>query len=99
MTTASVKEGLNFTLLLLLSYVSFIYIPGISFNFFGFLDFVSLRFFWLFHVIRLFAFEPASDRFHKIGVVGNNWFVGWLVSFLRKGSKDFSDFLHEVREL
>ena len=37
---------------------------------------------------------PASARFFKIGVVGNNWFVGWLV-----GNAVFSDFLHEVRGL
>ena len=24
-------------------------------------------------------FEPASARSYKIGVVGNNWLVGWLV--------------------
>ena len=61
--------------------VSYIlYIPGILFNFFGFPDFVSLHFFWFFHVIRLFTFEPASARSYKIGVVGNNWFVGWLVT-------------------
>ena len=48
-------------------------------------------------------FGPASARSYKIGVVGNNWLVGWLVgwqrSFLRNGSKDFSDFLHECRGL
>ena len=37
---------------------------------------------------------PASARSFKIGVVGNNWFVGWLV-----GNAVFSDFLHEVRGL
>ena len=34
-----------------------------------------------------------------IGVVGNNWLVGWQRRFLRNGSNDFSDFLHEVRGL
>ena len=41
---------------------------------------------------------PASTRSYKIGVVGNNWLVGKR-SFLRNGSKDFSDFLHDVRGL
>ena len=27
------------------------------------------------------------------------WLVGWQCSFLRNGSKDFSDFLHQVRGL
>ena len=26
------------------------------------------------------------------------WLVGWERSFLRNGSKDFSDFLHKARE-
>ena len=26
-------------------------------------------------------FGPASARSYKIGVVGNNWLVGWLVSW------------------
>ena len=38
-------------------------------------------------------FGPTSARFYKIGVVGNNWLVGWLVHwqriFLRNGSKYF----------
>ena len=53
---------------------------------------------------------PASARSYKIRVLGNNWLVAWLVawlvdwlvgkrSFLRNGSEDFSDFLHEVRGL
>ena len=25
------------------------------------------------------VFVPASERSYKIGVVGNNWLVGWLV--------------------
>ena len=25
------------------------------------------------------VFEPTSTRSYKIGVVGNNWLVGWLV--------------------
>ena len=25
-------------------------------------------------------FGPASARSYKIGVVGNNWLVGWLVT-------------------
>ena len=33
----------------------------------------------------------------KSVIVG--WLVGWERSFLRNGSKDFSDFLHEVRGL
>ena len=51
---------------------------------------------------------PASARYYKIDVVGNNWLVSWLVGWLvgwlvtqfsQNGSKDFSDFLHEVRGL
>ena len=27
-----------------------------------------------------FIFGPASARFYKIGVAGNNWLVGWFVT-------------------
>ena len=33
------------------------------------------------------------------GTLMFGWFVGWWRSFLRNGSRDFSDFLHEVRGL
>ena len=41
---------------------------------------------------------PAPVRSYKIGVVGN-WLVGWYHSFLRNGSVDFSDILHDIRGL
>ena len=41
-------------------------------------------------------FGLASAKSYKIGVVDDNWLVG---CFLRNGSKDFSDFLHEVKGL
>ena len=28
-----------------------------------------------------FVFGPASARSYEIGVVGNNWLVGWLVGW------------------
>ena len=48
-------------------------------------------------------FGLASARSCEIIDIGNNWLAGWLVgwqhSFPRNDSKDFSDFLHEVRVL
>ena len=31
------------------------------------------------NINSLLPFGPASARSYKIGVVGNNWLVGWLV--------------------
>ena len=44
-------------------------------------------------------FGDICEKVSKLALVG--LLVGWSVkrSFLRKGSKDFSDFLHEVRAL
>ena len=44
----------------------------------------------------LFLFGPASARSYKIGAVGNIWLVGNAV--FSNGSKDFFDFLLEVRD-
>ena len=45
-------------------------------------------------------FGPMSVRYYnEIGVAGNK-LNGWMVTqFSRKGSKDFSDFFHEVKGL
>ena len=43
-------------------------------------------------LIKEFVVGPASARSYIIGVVGNSWLAGWLVT-------QFSDFLHEVRGL
>ena len=39
---------------------------------------------------KIKIFGPASARPYKIGVVGNNWLVGWLVTqFSQKQFKGF----------
>ena len=32
--------------------------------------------------VFVFFIGPASDRSYKVGVVGNNWLAGWLVTQL-----------------
>ena len=32
-------------------------------------------------LVCLFIFGPVSARPYKIGVVGNNWLIGWLISW------------------
>ena len=49
----------------------------------------------------IFFVGPASARSYKIGVVGNNWLVGWLVGnavFSETAQRIFLIFLHEVRD-
>ena len=48
--------------------------------------------------------QPCNNWFLVImllAIIGQlvGWLVGWKRSFLRHGSKDFSNFLHEVRRL
>ena len=53
-------------------------------------------------LIQFYFFGLASARSYKIGDVGNNWLVSWLVGnavFSETALRIFLIFLHEVKGL